>query len=90
MWTTWLTDWPPACLGLLPYTLGQMGYGKIYSLWDTPQTCSDVMSVKCVPHLPRSYEHYTQSIKRMDLAESLLAQPLHPPHKAVLDIKERI
>lgn len=48
------------------------------------------MSVKCVPHLPRSYEHYTQSIKRMDLAASLLARPLHPPHKAVLGIKERI
>lgn len=39
-------------------------WGDIFTTLGYPQTCSDIVSVKCVPHLPRSYEHYTQSVNK--------------------------
>lgn len=54
MWTTGLTGWHPACY----FIFGETGCGEgredlfTFTALGYPQTCSDVMSVKCVPPLP--------------------------------------
>lgn len=63
IWTTWLTDGFLLAWAFCLILWDKWGVGDIFTTLGYPQTCSDVVSVKCVPLLPRSYEHYTQSIK---------------------------
>lgn len=89
IWTTWLTDGFLLAWAFCLILWDRWGVGDIFTTLGYPQTCSDVVSVKCVPLLPRSYEHYTPSIKQMDLAESAGPAPAPTP-QAVLDIKENL
>jgi hypothetical protein len=86
IWTTWLTDGFLLAWAFCLILWDKWGVGDIFTTLGYPQTCSDVVSVKCVPLLPRSYEHYTQSIKRMDLAESAGPAP-EPTHTQSLTLK---